>query len=149
MKRIALIFQITALALSSTLAGAASPDIAIYSASSRQKGLPFDMTVTETRRTPTKSYLRIPGFNSRTSVQARWVMCVFADVAVKRGFKYWTVVYPPEKPGDDQLVVAFSNSAAADPKILLGQDFAADRTLGDEMTDNAPFLAFCKSAGFR
>jgi hypothetical protein len=120
----------------------------LYSVSARNKGLPFDMTVSETSRTPTKSFLKIPGFNDRTAPQARWTMCIFTDLAMARGFEYWIAVYPPEEPGQDQVVVGFSNNAQASPAELLGTDFVSKRTLGKEMTSATVFQQFCKSAGY-
>jgi hypothetical protein len=123
-------------------------DGALYHASAREKGMPFDMTVSELRRTATKSYLEIPGFNDRTAQQARWSMCAFTDLAMKRGFNFWTVVYPPEHSSQTQLVVAFSNSENASPAELLGPDFVADLTLGDKMSSVEVFEKFCTSAGY-
>jgi len=142
----ALVAICLATAGSSTFSGAAEGGL--YSVSAKTQGLPFDMTVSEVRRTPTKSYLNVPGFNDRTAVQARWLMCVYTDVAIKRGFKYWTVVYPPEAPGHDQLVIAFSNTARDSPAQVLGADFVAERTLGGQLNPVATFLQFCQHAGF-
>jgi hypothetical protein len=106
------------------------------------------MTVSELRRTATKSYLEIPGFNARTSQQARWSMCAFTDLAMERGFSFWTVVYPPEHSSQTQLVVAFSNSENASPAEVLGSDFVADLTLGDKMTSVEVMEKFCTSVGY-
>jgi hypothetical protein len=106
------------------------------------------MTVSEVRRIDARSHLEIPGFNERTSQQARWAMCAFTDLAAKRGFKYWTVVYPPEGPGQSHLVVAFSNSEHASPAELLGPDFVAERLLDEEMSSVEMFESFCTSAGY-
>ena len=122
-------------------ARAASHDAPLYSISAKALGLPFDMVVSEVRRTASKSYLEVPGFGERTSVQSRWLMCVYTDLAIERGFSHWTVVYPSEK--GTRLVVGFSNSAKTSPSTLLGADFAADRTLGAEMTPVAPYASFC------
>jgi len=135
--------------LALTLSGCSrEADGALYRASARDNGLPFDMTVSELRRTAAKSYLDIPGFNARTSQQARWAMCVFTELAKKRGFSFWTVVYPPEKSSRTQLVVAFSNSENASPAELLGQDFVAELTLDDGMTSVEALEDFCSSAGY-
>ncbi len=123
-------------------------DGALYHASARDNGLPFDITVSELRRTTHKSYLEIPNFNARTSQQARWAMCAFTELAKKRGFSFWTVVYPPENSSQTQLVVAFSNSENASPAELLGQDFVAELTLGDGMTPVEVLESFCASVGY-
>jgi hypothetical protein len=70
-------------------------------------------------------------------------MCVYTDLAIRRTFGYWTVVYPPENdPTQDQVVLAFSNSATSEPAAILGDDFVADRTF-PEMTSVAEFTEFC------
>src|SRR5690349_1721337 len=69
---------------------AADASDTLYSASAASNHLPFELQVSEIRRTPTKSYLLIPGFRDRTAPQARWSMCVFTDLAMARGFTYWT-----------------------------------------------------------
>jgi hypothetical protein len=135
-------------AAASILASCGTKSEALYSVSARSKDLPFDMTVSELRRTPTKSYLKIPGFNDRTAPQARWCMCVFADLARARGFKYWIAVYPPEEPGQDKLILGFSNEANASPAELLGTDFVSERMVGKNMASVAMFQQFCKSAGY-
>ena len=148
MKRFAYSILGMCLLLAAPIGQTATQEGGLYTNSAKSKGLPFEMKVSETRRTPVKSYLKVPGFNERTAVQARWIMCVFTDLAMKRGFKFWTVVYPPKIPGPDQLVLAFSNSERSSPKELLGPDFAADRILGAEMNSVVVFQSFCKSAGF-
>jgi hypothetical protein len=148
MSRTSLVFGALACLALSVLGCSQEPDRALYNASAKDKGLPFDMTVSELRRTATKSYLEIPGFNARTSQQARWSMCVFTDLAMKRGFDFWTVVYPPEHSSQTTLVVAFSNSENASPAELLGPDFVADLTLGDRVASVEVFENFCTSVGY-
>jgi hypothetical protein len=75
-------------------------------------------------------------------------MCAFTALAKNRGFSFWTVVYPPEDSSQSHLVVAFSNSENASPAELLGEDFVAERTLGDEMTSVEVLENFCSSAGY-
>jgi len=58
-------------------------------------------------------------------------MCAYTDLAVKRGFSHWVVVYPPEN--SEVLVVGFSDSPGASIKELLGEDFSKERTLGDSV----------------
>ena len=122
-------------------AGATPTDVPLYSISAKALGLPFEMDVSEVRRTASKSYLDVPGFGERTAVQSRWLMCVYTDLALERGFSHWTVVYPTQN--GTRLVVGFSNSAKTSPSTLLGADFAPDRTIGAEMTAVAPYARFC------
>ena len=113
----------------------------LYSASAKAQGAPFDLVFTEVKREPAKSYVVVPAFHSRTAAGSRWLMCAYTDIALKRGFSYWSVVYPEAEK--DVLVIAFANTSTARPEQLLGSDFAADRILGTDMTATAQFMAFC------
>ena len=114
---------------------------ALYSASAKAQGAPFDLVFTEIKRESAKSYVVVPGFHNRTAAGSRWFMCAYTDIALKRGFSYWSVVYPEAEK--DVLVIAFANTPTAQPAQLLGSDFAADRMLGTDMTPTAQFMAFC------
>lgn len=114
---------------------------ALYSASAKAQGASFDLTFTEIKREPAKSFVVVPGFHVRTAAGSRWLMCAYTDIALKRGFSYWSVVYP--EAGKDVLVIGFANTPAAQPEQLFGSDFAADRVLGKDMTPTAQFMAFC------
>jgi hypothetical protein len=117
------------------------PQTSQYTASSRAHGASFDLVVTEVKREAQKSYLRVPGFHNRTAPGARWLMCAYTDLAVKRGFSHWSVMYPEEDK--DILVVAFSNSASTAPKELFGADFNGARVVGNGMKPVTQLLAFC------
>lgn len=121
--------------------GTALSQTSLYTVSSKAQGASFDLVVTEIKRDPQRSYLRVPGFHTRTAPGARWLMCAYTDLSIKRGFSHWAVMYPEEKK--DVLVVGFSNSASTLPKELFGPEFDKKRVLGDEMTPVAKFLAFC------
>ena len=114
---------------------------ALYSASAKAQGASFDLVFTEVKREPAKSYVVVPGFHGRTAAGSRWLMCAYTDIALERGFSYWSVVYPEAEK--DVLVIAFANTPVAQPAQLLGSDFAADRVLGKDMTPTAQFMAFC------
>jgi hypothetical protein len=114
---------------------------ALYTVSSKEQGAPFELVVTETKREPSKSFLSIPGFHKRTAPGTRWLMCAYTDLAVKRGFSHWIVVYPPEN--SDVLVVGFSNSPNASAKELLGEDFNKERTLGESAVPVEKFFPMC------
>ncbi len=113
----------------------------LFSASSKAQGAPFDLTVTETERFPTKSYLNVPGFHERTAPGSRWLMCAYTAIAVQRGFTHWFVVYPTKD--SDRIAIGFSNSATAVPAELLGADFSRERALGEGMAPVAKLAAFC------
>jgi hypothetical protein len=81
----------------------------------------FDYTATEIKRTDKTSTLRIPGFHRRTAPAARWMMCVYNELAIKRGFAYSTVVYP-NLPSEDVLV-GFPASMEEDVAKTLGPEF--------------------------
>lgn len=113
----------------------------LYTVSSKAQGAPFDLVVTETKREPSKSFLSVPGFHKRTAPGSRWLMCAYTDLAVKRGFSHWIVVYPPDN--SEVLVVGFSNSPNASVKELLGEDFNKERTLGESVVPVEKFFPMC------
>jgi hypothetical protein len=119
----------------------ALPQTAPYTASSKADGASFDLVVTEVKREAQKSYLRVPGFHDRTAPGARWLMCAYNDLAVKRGFSHWSVMYPEDDK--DILVLAFSNSVSTAPKELFGAEFNKARVVGDGMKPVTQLLAFC------
>lgn len=102
-----------------------------YIIRSKDRGAPFDLVVTETKRQPEKSYLSIPGFHNRSAAGSRWLMCAYNDLAAKRGYQYWTAIYPESEDGE--VVVGFSNSASADPSVILGSDYAKSRAIPDKL----------------
>lgn len=112
-----------------------------FRASSRAQGADFDLSVTEIKRGAYTSYLHVPGFHERTAAASRWLMCAYTDLAIKRGFKYWTALYPVE--GKDVVIVALAQTTLATPKSLLGDDYDEARLLGKEITPVERFRAFC------
>ena len=113
----------------------------LYTVSSKAQGAPFDLVVTETKREPSKSFLSVPGFHKRTAPGSRWLMCVYTDLAVRRGFSHWIVVYPPEN--SEVLAVGFSNLPNTSVKELLGEDFNKERTLGESVVPVERFFPMC------
>lgn len=113
----------------------------LYTVSSKSQGASFDLVVTETKREPNKSFLSVPGFHKRTAPGARWLMCAYTDLAVKRGFSHWVVVYPPEN--SEVLVLGFSNSPNVSVKELLGEDFNKERTLGESVMPVEKVFPMC------
>ena len=113
----------------------------LYSVSAKAQGAPFDLVVTEIKREPNKSFLSVPGFHSRTAPGSRWLMCVFTDLAVKRGFSHWVVVYPPENK--EVVVLGLSNSPNSSVKELLGTDFNKERVLGEAVMPAEKLFPMC------
>lgn len=113
----------------------------LYTVSSKAQGAPFDLVVTEIKRELNKSLLSVPGIHKRTAPGARWLMCAYTDLAVKRGFSHWVVVYPPEN--NDVLVIGLSNSPNASPKELLGDDFSKERMLGETLMPVEKLFPMC------
>ena len=111
----------------------------LYSVSSKAHGTQFDLVVTEIQREPNKSYLSVPGFHKRPAQGSRWLMCAYTDLAIKRGFSYWSVMYPT--PDNETLVVAFTNSSEALPKDLFDAEFDKDRNIGVGQVDK--FVVIC------
>jgi hypothetical protein len=99
----------------------------------------FDLTVTETKRTLVTSVLNVPGFHSRTAPASRWLMCVYTDLAVKRGASFWTVAYP-EAPSED-LIVGFPKSAGENTTETLGKEFGGQGVLPPARVDK--FAVLC------
>lgn len=130
---------LAALAASSIYAAAQSP--ALFKASSKDQGAPFDLVVTETERLPTKSYLDVPGFHERTAPGARWLMCAYTALAIERRFSHWFVVYP--QAGSNRLVVGLANSGAAAASEVLGGDYVKDRTIGEQAMPVEKMAGFC------
>jgi hypothetical protein len=106
-------------------AGAVSAEESLYSVSSRGMGITqFDFTITEIKREPRISILKIPGFNNRSAGASRWMMCAYTDLAMKRGFKFWAALYP--KNSSDEVQLGFSNSENEDLTKSLGPKFTGD-----------------------
>ena len=94
----------------------------LFRARSRDAGYKsFDLTATEVKRGDRTSVLRVPGFHSRTGAASRWLMCVYTDLAVQRGFKFWTVVYP--QPPSEDLIVGFPRTQDEKVATTLGKEF--------------------------
>jgi hypothetical protein len=113
----------------------------LYTISSKAQGAPFNLVVTEIKRETSKSFLSAPGFHNRTAPASRWLMCVYTDLAIKRGFSHWVVVYPPKS--SEVIVVGFSNSPNAAVKESLGEDFSKERTLGESFMPVEKFMPMC------
>jgi len=137
MQRYVIIFIILILGYSAQAIAEAS----LYSNSSKLQGAPFDLVVTETKREANKSYLSVPGFNDRTAPGSRWLMCAYTDLVVKRGFSYWTVVYP--SANSDVLVVGLTNSTIVTVQGLLGKDYNSELALGDGLMSVEHFFPMC------
>ena len=114
----------------------------LYSASSKAHGAPFDVVVTEIDRNPFRSYLSVPGFHQRTAAGTRWLMCVYTDLAIQRGFSHWSVVYPAQD--SEILVVGFAVSETTPLSQVLGtKDYVPERTLADKPVPVEKFLVPC------
>lgn len=87
----------------------------------------LDYTVIEIKRTDRLSVLHIPGFHKRSAAASRWMMCVYTDLAQKRGFNYWAVVYPDIS--NEDIIVGFPNSQDEDIAQTLGPEFGSKYAL--------------------
>jgi hypothetical protein len=100
----------------------------LYKITTKETGfLSLDYTVTEIKRAERFSVLRIPGFHKRSALASRWMMCVYTDLAQRRGFQYWTVVYP-EPPSED-VIVGFPHSENEDIVRTLGPQFGTTKAM--------------------
>jgi hypothetical protein len=127
--------------IAAAIACSAKAEPTLYSVSSKAQGAPFDLVVTEIKREPNKSYLSVPGFHNRTARGARWLMCAYTDLAVKRGFSHWFVSYPPGN--SEILVVGLTNSPSASAKGVLGKDYSAEHTLDNEPMSVEQLFPMC------
>ena len=117
------VFAIAMLIFISMFIGEASAQ-ELYSFRAKDMGFrSLDNTASEIKRTDRQSVLRIPGFHTRSAAASRWMMCVYTDLALKRGFKYWTVVYP--KPPSEDVRVGFPNSQNENVVETLGPEFGS------------------------
>jgi hypothetical protein len=113
-----------------------------YKITAKEMGfLSLDYSISEIKRTEHSSVLHIPGFHQRSAAAARWMMCVYTDLAQKRGFKYWTVVYPD--PPSEDLIVGFPNSQAEDTAHTLGPEFGSKNAL--PVMPVQKMVLFCES----
>jgi len=100
----------------------------LYKITSQQMGFSsLDYTVTEIKRTDRLSVLHIPGFHKRSAAASRWMMCVYTDLAQKRGFNYWAVVYPDIS--NEDIIVGFPNSQDENIAQTLGPEFGSKYAL--------------------
>lgn len=120
-----LVLVMGALAFGSSVA--AQEDL--YAVTSKDQGIVefVDLTVTEIKREARKSVLLVPGFHQRSAAGSRWLMCAYTDLAIRRGFKYWLVVYPAET--SETVVVGFPTSDTEDVGKTLGREFVGERVL--------------------
>lgn len=100
----------------------------LYRIRSRDMGIQaFDLSVTEIKRTDRTSVLNVPGFHARTAQASRWLMCVYTDLAQKRGFQWWAVVYP-DVPSED-ILVGFPKTESENLAQTLGAEFSSKNAL--------------------
>jgi len=112
----------------------------LYKITAKEMGFSsLDYTVTEIKRTDRLSVLHIPGFHKRTAAASRWMMCVYTDLAQKRGFEYWAVVYP-DLPNED-LMVGFPNSKNEDIAHTLGPEFGTKNVLPSMSVEKMIYFA--------
>ena len=108
--RVALRSIQTALVVAACVAGALPATAAaenLLRVTTRDTGVAeFDMAITEIRREPRVSVLKVTGFHTRPQAGTRWLMCMANTLAVLRGFEYWTIVYPEAAP-DETVLVGF------------------------------------------
>jgi len=107
----------------------------LYVARARDHGASFDLILSETKREPSRSMLSVPGFHSRTAAGSRWLMCMYNDLAAKRGFAYWTVIYPEEPV--EVFPIALYQTESEDVGKLLGRSYVAARAFPPKPTSVA------------
>jgi len=119
--------------------GTALAEDRLYSVSSREMGITeFDFTVTEIKREPRISRIKIPGFQDRSAAASRWMMCAYTDLAIKRGFKFWAALYPEDS--SDEIQLGFPNSKNEDLTKTLGAKFTKESVV---VSSVATFARMC------
>ncbi|MGY0505395.1 hypothetical protein [Luteimonas sp. e5] len=113
----------------------------LFVANSKEQGADFDLTATEVERLPTKSYLSIPNFHERTAPGSRWLMCVYTELAMERGFEYWFVQYP--RGEDTRVIVGFADSNATTADEAIGSDFNSEALLNPTPSPVRLWAALC------
>ena len=114
------------LALSASML--AHADTRLYQIRSKDVGWnTIDLTITETRREARISYLNIPRYRNRTSVESRFAMCAFTDIALRRDFQVWIVA--DGSLSGDKVEVGFLKTEEEDVKTTLGERFAGPQVL--------------------
>lgn len=66
----------------------------------------------------------------KTDATSLFLLCSFTEHAEARGFTHMTVMLPKE--GDDTYVVGFVGSADDDPAKVFGDQFDAQRLIGEK-----------------
>jgi len=112
-------------ALSTLVVAAAVGADSLYVAKSKDHGTPFELMLIEVKRDSSKSIVQVPKFHSRSAAGSRWLMCMYNDLAAKRGFKYWTVIYPEEPT--ETFPIALYQEPHANLSSILGADYVAER----------------------
>jgi hypothetical protein len=121
MKSLLTLFLFTA-----TLSAVSSYANSDFSVSSKNRGIAdFDFTVTEIERNESYSTLSVPKFQTRSASASRWMMCVYTELAIARGFDYWSSIYT-DNSGDNLIIVFPKTSSISDPAFsnmdLLGTE---------------------------
>ena len=110
-----------------------------FSVSSKNRGIAaFDFKVTEIQRGKSFSILSIPKFQTRSASASRWMMCIYTELAIARGFDYWSSIYNDDS-GDNLVIVFPKTNSISDPA------FSNIDLLGVEprITPVSAFRRFC------
>lgn len=133
------LIAITLLTVTLASVGAVLAEESLYSVSTKEMGISqFDFTVTEIKREPRISTLKIPGFQNRSAAASRWMMCSYTDLAIKRGFKFWAALYPQDS--SDEIQLGFPSSENEDLASTLGAKFTRESVV---VSPVATFAVLC------
>lgn len=98
----------------------------LYRVNSRDVGWNgIDLTITETRREGRISHVSVPHYSNRTSVESRFAMCAYTDMAIQRKFAAWAV----SETDGDEVLVGFLVSEDEDVATALGPRFTEPHVL--------------------
>ena len=110
-----------------------------FSVSSKNRGIAdFDFTVTEIERSESYSILSVPKFQTRSASASRWMMCVYTELAIERGFDYWSSIYT-DNSGDNLIIVFPKTSSISDPAFSNMDLLCTEPSISPVST----FIRFC------
>ncbi|TDK63704.1 hypothetical protein [Sapientia aquatica] len=89
--------------------------------------------------------LNIPGFDTRSAVGSRWMMCVYTNLALMNHQKFMIASYPTD--GSDNVSVGFPESESQPDVAKLGGLFSGDHALKVMPVDK--MMLFCVQIGYK
>jgi hypothetical protein len=105
----------------------------------------LDNSVTEIARTDSISTLEIPGFQDRSALGSRWMMCVYTNLAMIRHKNFLVTAYLRE---GDTVRLGFPESKDSDELEKLGPEFLG-LDAPKQIMSVATMRIFCSQLGYK